>query len=308
MLINCSEDESRSKPLFRILEQSFERSMLFEVIMPPSPVVIFFVEKKEKQDKSPKFPALIPFKEEPIAWAASSIKKMPFSLRNFLIFNISSWIKPAKWTITTAFVCLLIFFFKSSKSIKKFLFISQNIGLAPTLTTEDPVAIKVCVGTITSSPEPTPRTFKEISKALEQELVATAACEPTKDEIEALYSLETTKLNDINIFFIKFIISKLEIDTEIIISSNEDFSGKKSDLILNICSNFKASKYLSGTGAKDYLDIDSFKEKGIIVEFMKSLPAIYTQIHGDFMPGLSIIDMMMNTPSEEIRKYLYEEN
>ena len=37
-----------------------------------------------------------------------------------------------------------------------------------------------------------------------------------KDEIEALYSLETTKLNDINIFFIKFIISKLEIDTEII--------------------------------------------------------------------------------------------
>lgn len=129
-----------------------------------------------------------------------------------------------------------------------------------------------------------------------------------KDEIEALYSLETTKLNDINIFFIKFIISKLEIDTEIIISSNEDFSGKKSDLILNICSNFKASKYLSGTGAKDYLDIDSFKEKGIIVEFMKSLPAIYTQIHGDFMPGLSIIDMMMNTSFEEIRKYLYEEN
>ena len=65
---------------------------------------------------------------------------------------------------------------------------------------------------------------------------------------------------------------------------------------------------MSGTGAKDYLDIDSFKEKGIIVEFMKSLPAVYTQIHGDFMPGLSIIDMMMNTPSEEIRKYLYEEN
>ena len=129
-----------------------------------------------------------------------------------------------------------------------------------------------------------------------------------KDEIAALYSQETTKLNDINIFFIKFIISKLEIDTEIIISSNEDFSGKKSDLILNICSKFNASKYLSGTGAKDYLDIDSFKKKGIIVEFMESLPAIYTQIHGEFMPGLSIIDMMMNTSSEEIRKYLYEEN
>ena len=129
-----------------------------------------------------------------------------------------------------------------------------------------------------------------------------------KDEIEALYSIETNKLNDINIFFIKFIISKLKIDTEIIISSNEDFSGKKSDLILNICSNLKASKYLSGTGSEDYLDIDSFKEKGIIVEFMESLPAIYTQIHGDFMPGLSIIDMMMNMSSEDIRNYLYEDN
>ena len=129
-----------------------------------------------------------------------------------------------------------------------------------------------------------------------------------KDEIKALYSIETNKLNDINIVFIKFIISKLEIDTEIIISSNEGFSGKKSDLILNICSNLKASKYLSGTGSKDYLDIDSFKEKGIIVEFIKSLPAIYTQIHGDFMPGLSIIDMMMNMSFEEIRKYLYQDN
>ncbi len=129
-----------------------------------------------------------------------------------------------------------------------------------------------------------------------------------KDEIEALYSIETNKLNDINIFFIKFIISKLKIDTEIIISSNEDFSGKKSDLILNICSNLKASKYLSGTGSEDYLDIDSFKEKGIIVEFIKSLPAIYSQIHGDFMPGLSIIDMMMNMSSEDIRNYLYEDN
>ena len=129
-----------------------------------------------------------------------------------------------------------------------------------------------------------------------------------KDELEELYSLETTKLNEINIGFIKFIIEKLEIDTEIIISSNEGFSGKKSDLVLNICSKLNATTYLSGTGSKDYLDINSFEERGIAVEFIESLPAIYPQIHGEFMPGLSIIDMMMNASSADIKNYLFEEN
>ncbi len=129
-----------------------------------------------------------------------------------------------------------------------------------------------------------------------------------KDEIEDLYSLETTKLNEINIVFLKFIIEKLEIDTEIIISSNEDFSGKKSDLVLNICSKLNATTYLSGTGSKDYLDIKSFEDRGIVIEFIESLPAIYPQIHGEFIPGLSILDMMMNTSFEDIKNYFFEEN
>lgn len=129
-----------------------------------------------------------------------------------------------------------------------------------------------------------------------------------KDDIEQIYSTESIKLNDINIAFTKFILDKLEIDTEIIISSNEGFLGKKSELVLNICSKLNATTYLSGIGSKDYLDLDSFRHKDISVDFIESSLASYPQTHGDFIPGLSIIDMMMNISCEDIKKYLYGKN
>lgn len=48
--------------------------------------------------------------------------------------------------------------------------------------------------------------------------------------------------------------------------------GTKSALILDICKKAKATKYLSGMMGKDYLDIPSFEEAGIAVEFQKYVP------------------------------------
>ena len=57
-------------------------------------------------------------------------------------------------------------------SIKKIQSLIQKIGLAPTFITDEAVAIKVCVGMITSSPLHISKDFKIISNALDPELVA----------------------------------------------------------------------------------------------------------------------------------------
>ena len=126
------------------------------------------------------------------------------------------------------------------------------------------------------------------------------------NEIEGIFTNGSANLNEINLLFIRFILDKLDIKTKVIISSESNFLGSKSELVLNICKSLKANTYLSGTGSKDYLEEDKFKEAGIEIEFMESKNPSYVQFNGDFIPDLSIIDMMMNVDLKSIKEYLNE--
>ncbi len=79
-------------------------------------------------------------------------------------------------------------------------------------------------------------------------------------------------------------------------------NGKESELILNICKTIKADIYLSGQGAKSYLDINSFVAAGIKVEFQKYNNPSYTQCFAktDFDPDLSILDLLFNVGNESL--------
>jgi hypothetical protein len=72
------------------------------------------------------------------------------------------------------------------------------------------------------------------------------------------------------------------------------FTGKKSDLVLDLCKLFGANQYLSGVLGKDYLDEDSFSISGIQIDYQAFRYPTYPQLWGDFEPNLSIIDYWMN--------------
>ena len=63
------------------------------------------------------------------------------------------------------------------------------------------------------------------------------------------------------------IIEHMQITTEIQKSSNLSLTSCKSDLILEICSMFGATTYLSGPYGRSYLDLKRFKDRQIQVEF-----------------------------------------
>ncbi len=56
---------------------------------------------------------------------------------------------------------------------------------------------------------------------------------------------------------------------------------------------FGGDVYLTGTGSRDYLEEDLFAEAGIGVEWREFDHPIYPQLHGDFEPGLSVLDWLM---------------
>lgn len=102
----------------------------------------------------------------------------------------------------------------------------------------------------------------------------------------------------------------LEVTTPLIYQSDlaYDRAQKKSDLILELCKASHANFYLSGRGASvEYLNREKFVENNIKIVFQDFTHPIYPQIHTpEFVPGISILDMLFNCGIEESRRIFWE--
>lgn len=113
-----------------------------------------------------------------------------------------------------------------------------------------------------------------------------------------LFEFILNSLNKINLY--------LEINTPIIISStiNIDHALKSQDKVLTICEAQKATTYINAIGGIELYDKDIFKEKNIILNFIKSEKIEYKQFTNEFISWLSIIDVMMFNSKDKIKEYL----
>ncbi|HLA56997.1 MAG TPA: WbqC family protein [Flavobacterium sp.] len=102
------------------------------------------------------------------------------------------------------------------------------------------------------------------------------------------------------------ICSYLEIDTNIVISSEieKDNSLKAQDKIIEICKKLDAKAYINAIGGMELYDATAFQQQNITLHFLKTQPIIYSQFKNEFIPWLSIIDVMMFNPVSEIKNIL----
>ena len=80
-------------------------------------------------------------------------------------------------------------------------------------------------------------------------------------------------------------------------SSNLELQGQKSDLILSMCQELDADVYISGQNGLDYLKVEDFGSVETQIVVQKYKHPIYSQFHGDFIPFLSVIDLLFNSGS-----------
>jgi hypothetical protein len=64
--------------------------------------------------------------------------------------------------------------------------------------------------------------------------------------------------------------------------------------IIRTCQKLGASTYLSGPAGQDYIKPDLFAEAGIDLEFQHYVHPVYPQFHGEFLPNMSVIDLLFN--------------
>lgn len=113
-------------------------------------------------------------------------------------------------------------------------------------------------------------------------------------EIEELYNgFEGDKLIDLNLRILKYAHSKFNINVPIIRTSElRPLQGQKSDLILDMCRTCNAKTFVFGVMGKTYIEKDKFTEVEPV--FQDFTHPVYNQIHGEFIPGMCFLDLLMN--------------
>ena len=87
----------------------------------------------------------------------------------------------------------------------------------------------------------------------------------------------------------------LEIPTNKFIRSSElDITSTGDDALIDIAIKRNADVYLSGSGGKKYQDEKKFEDKGISIEYNFFTHPQYNQLWGEFIEGLSIVDLLLN--------------
>ena len=98
----------------------------------------------------------------------------------------------------------------------------------------------------------------------------------------------------------------LGIDTEFVLSSEleKDNSLRGEEKILQICKLLGAETYVNAIGGQELYSKERFREENISLRFLKTDEIEYAQFKNEFVPNLSIIDVMMFNEKPRLREML----
>ncbi len=112
--------------------------------------------------------------------------------------------------------------------------------------------------------------------------------------IEALYGARYERLGELALATINFLRDGFGIKTPMRLSSEMRISSASTGRLVDICRAAGADEYLSGAGARDYLDEGLFSAVGVKVAWQNFEAKPYKQAFPGFTPDLSALDLLLN--------------
>ncbi len=116
--------------------------------------------------------------------------------------------------------------------------------------------------------------------------------------LQDCYNRDWDTIDKLNEFMLRGLIDKLGIQVRVERMSDHDFQATKSDLVMEICRAFAADTFIFGSQGKDYVRAEDFSARGIEVRFQDYIHPEYNQMHGAFIPTLSVVDLLFNAGPE----------
>lgn len=149
---------------------------------------------------------------------------------------------------------------------------------------------------------------KKLLKTIEQSYKRAPYSSEVVPIIEEVIMQSQTNLAKYLEYSIRLVCDYLNVDTEIIVSSHLDkynhFRGQ--DKVIEICKVLSANEYINAIGGQELYSYEDFNSKGLSLKFLKTKRIEYEQFENQFIPNLSIIDIMMFNSREKTSNLLNE--
>jgi hypothetical protein len=137
------------------------------------------------------------------------------------------------------------------------------------------------------------------SKTIAQNYKKTPYFEEIWSILEPLYQSNYIYLSQLNTSFIQAICDYLEISTKITYSWDYQLIDGKTERLADLCRQTGATEYISGPSAKDYVVKEVFDNLNIqLTWFDYTGYPEYPQLWGEFVHGVTILDLLFNCGKE----------
>ena len=142
------------------------------------------------------------------------------------------------------------------------------------------------------------RWLDKLLKSLKLNYQKSSYFEEIYESLSKILLSRHSELLDLNFALLTFVKEYLDIKTNLVFSSEiesaKNLSG--SEKIITLLKALNASTYLSGegSGSKRYITEDDFVQENIKLVYQHFQHPVYPQLYGEFIPKLSIIDLLFN--------------
>ena len=121
--------------------------------------------------------------------------------------------------------------------------------------------------------------------------------------VDEVYAPDHDSIGDLSAASIAAVCEYFNLDhgREFIDMRKLGIGGSGSRRVLDTVLALGGDRYITGLGARNYLEHEWFDDAGVAVEYMNYQRSPYAQLHGDFTPYVSILDLIANTGKDGLR-------
>jgi len=127
------------------------------------------------------------------------------------------------------------------------------------------------------------------------------------DILQGFYEKKYIYLKDLNYDMMLYFLDILNINIKVFKASELEISSKKNLYLIDLCNYFSCDTYIFGGLGGKYVDKKQWNEHGLYYYIQDYEHPIYNQQYGEFVPYLSIIDLLCNH-GDEAKEILMGEN
>lgn len=124
--------------------------------------------------------------------------------------------------------------------------------------------------------------------------------------VTQLYEAPPRLMADFNLRSIELLMDLLDVRLPWVRSSSLQPEGSSNELLIDLLGKVGATHYLSGNGARGYMQPEKFAQAGIEVVWQNFVHPVYPQQFGAFVPYLSSLDALFNCGIAATRHILRE--